>query len=385
MAKTSRLKATPVKKVRQRRVRVETETFEPENPARDDEEGDPDDAFARVMAEFDQTEDDLTIKVYRVPGELNVRGEREIFLFFARPSDFPLLERLRDKYGTGTYRVRVYDGNRIKRSFVYAVESLARPALTAQSSELGAMVEAMKQQHATMVSLVDRLTVSAPVDPMASLERMTAVMVNMRQLQGEPAERESSLSVFVQGIEAAAKFGSAGGGETSFLDLVKSFIESPVVKDVLGNLAGRVQPQAPAAAGQPAPQLVSHAAVPAAADTSNDQVQAFLQNVTYLVSRAANGSEPGLYAEWLLDNVDEANVRELVARKNAIDELVAAVPMVGPHRVWFARLLEDVKFSLEQFDAQEGANVRPEVPANVDSRRSGGDQGNAGGDAAAGL
>lgn len=66
-----------------------------------------------------------------------------------------------------------------------------------------------------------------------------------------------------------------------------------------------------------------------------------------LVKKAAGGSNPELYAEYILDNAPEDQVRKFLGQPDALEQLAAINPGVAEHRAWFEALRDATLGMLE--------------------------------------
>ena len=74
--------------------------------------------------------------------------------------------------------------------------------------------------------------------------------------------------------------------------------------------------------------------------------------VSYLLDKAARDSDPALYAELIIDNVDIDVVRSQLTRTDIVDQLVMMNPGVGAYRVWFEALRTEVVGILTELDSE---------------------------------
>ena len=70
----------------------------------------------------------------------------------------------------------------------------------------------------------------------------------------------------------------------------------------------------------------------------NAMQQQFLGYLNMLVEKAASDADPALYADLILDNMDESMVREFVARPDTLQLLTTYNPKVAQFVPWFKEL-----------------------------------------------
>ena len=89
--------------------------------------------------------------------------------------------------------------------------------------------------------------------------------------------------------------------------------------------------------------------------------------VGMLVERAERGSDPDLYADFVLDNVPENVIKEHLANENIIEELSKIDPRVAQHAEWFNSLRDSLVSALTEdgsgADIKGDATIHP-APGN---------------------
>ncbi|MDE2020935.1 MAG: hypothetical protein KGJ13_11415, partial [Patescibacteria group bacterium] len=99
---------------------------------------------------------------------------------------------------------------------------------------------------------------------------------------------------------------------------------------------------------------------------SNPQLQANVnQAIQYLLSRASKGSDPGYYADWVLDNWPPELIDVMIEMPDLTNQLQAFVPDIVPHRTWFQSLIDEVRKIVKDEDGQvNGEDIHaPAQPA----------------------
>lgn len=350
----------------------------------------------RIIAAFSSagSADEWYIKVHRISGN-NRHGFGEPYLFTMSPDELDgIHDKLRDEYGSGRYRCRAYQNRGLVNSFEVEVEAqveperlqripeLVRPAETASIAQ---MIELSGQK--LLLSFEQRLAAATPIataaiDPMAMFTQFAGLMTAMKGLMPDPPAQ--NLDVLIRGIELAKEFGGSAGGETGLMDVVRELVKSPVIENVLGNMAaarGMVlpAPQQPPPAAAPARLMLpanptpvmpvsgpNHQAMP-----QGDVNNFVAQQLNTLVALAAAGTDPALLAETVYDNLPDATLEYIVTSQNILAELAQIDPRVGNHKIWFQHLLAAIK----QIDTEAQAD---EAPGTADGNvpDSGGASGN---------
>lgn len=301
---------------------------------------------ARITSEFDADNKDVKwlIKVYRV---LEKEG-RMNWLFNCLPSELPIIDKLRDNYGSGLYRARVYRNGKLYRALDYAIEAPKFPEPPKQDTnkDIAAIINAMMQAQERQFNklqeiLLSRASAPAPTfDPVQMLASMTQIMLQMRQLV-EPKNDNSQIEMLLKGIEIA-KDVVGGNNETSFLDLARDLIKSPLLaKAVEATAHPPIPPSVPShvqAVPKPSVNPVSTNSVNPATPKESKESVMIKYYVGMLIDRAQRGSDPALYADFILDNVPEEIIRQYLARENLIEEIQKIDPRAAQHKEWLIAL-----------------------------------------------
>ena len=360
---------------RNRDRRVASEKPQKPQPTRQapeltDLEEDIERAERALLAEFDADAQaaDYVMRVYCVPP----KGLEE-YLFTASVADFPIVDKLRDEYGSGYYRVRIRLGNEIKRILHYKIRArtglppIAQPRETQQpapasSSESSSIAVALEQQGQLLRTLVERMT-QAPavrqVEPAVQFNARLDTMVKLRALEPKAAAGgDKAMDYFLQGIQFGERTGGAGGDGGPLTVLIQEFMRSGALPEIMRTAEAQknarqnpprvVRPRPPAPAIAPAsssapPPPVDQAAPIAPANAQQAQLLKLREQVDYLCTRAAIDADTELYADWTIDNIPPEIVEGFLADPNAIALLEQLVPDVARHRAWFQRLIAQLK------------------------------------------
>lgn len=304
-------------------------------------------ALEGLLDEFSGSGDAI-VNVYRqISGANNIA-----FLFKTTPTEMrggEIMEKLRDEYGSGDYRVHIRADNRIVGNKGFSVERAEKPEPVAprdNSSDMMAMVLAqMNNQQTLMVEAIRAFGEAqkahqppAPVDPVAMQAGMINALVALKGLatdNGDP-QRKDPVEMLIQGITLAREL-QPRDTETNSNDLLLEGIKhfGPVIAQAShsGMIPGMPRPSGapqlgpPPAEGQPSPE-----------QKVLFEKQLLKTQLGFLVKNAMEGRNPELYAELLIDQVGEKKVLEFIGQPEAMDKLIALVPEVESVRPWFERL-----------------------------------------------
>ncbi|HJX19119.1 MAG TPA: hypothetical protein VJ437_13130 [Acidiferrobacterales bacterium] len=327
-------------------------------PDDDDEQLPPDDELTQVLGELDAVGGGF-VKVERVR-----EGKRAEFVGQLSPAEFSL-SLLQERFGGGEYAVTVFDSARryVKRSTVAVAQPLRPPAAEAPPSAIEKLVEAMqasmKQQQDMLAALVTRSQAPAiaAADPQEMRRGILQDLALMKQLvgggEGQQLGPDKILEVLRTGMQIAKD--AAAGGEVDVMTVLGKAVD--VLGEPFADLL-RARAVLPAASsGQMDPRRLPVAgAAPAMVKPKQGGSMNMQQAVAFLVSKAAAGADPGLYADLVLDNVPEAMLRPVLAG-DVVATLSQIDPRVANHAQWFRDLGAMLSEALRPDDAGTGSTT----------------------------
>jgi hypothetical protein len=315
---------------------------------------------------------------YRVDKLSTKPGERTAFCNnYSRES--LSLDAIRETFGGGTYRITAYgQGSRYAGSKTVTIADLPKPPqspggvagldLAAFARELRAnpsdgtqtvmpmMLEMMRQNAELLRAIITRPEPKVPPAP-TTLEILQ--LVKEMNSAAPKSTEGSAVELLLKGIELGKEF-TGVGGEDSILGLGGKAIDmlKPLIEKQAVAAPTRVQPERIAL-----PQ--SSPAVPVQSPTQ--EVDPMLRQLNWLrtqtaalCQKAAQGKDPELYAEVLLDNlpvfITPDEIYRRLSEPNAVDQLAQLNPTVLNHRAWF----ESFRASILEF-------LKPEEPTQLGS------------------
>lgn len=387
---------------------VAAQTAEPEDPelpegTRELTPGEERDLL-QALRELDESGDAIAWRVNKVSGPPEERG------FIEKISSAQLdLQRFRDMYGPGEYRVMGFwsDGQYVKgghkqiriSSVAYTPKTPAvAPAQPAGSSvaDLLAILKADKEQSADR--MLKWATVLGPiiapiVAQMFNRTQLSEVLTGLSKLRELQPQTEPVEAQFERLLKLKELLGDdrPQTGST-WVDVVRELAGQvkPALEGVMAARMGAagmmrpgpmmVAPQAPiptaalppAAAPAGAPGVAPPAGGGvgangnAGANVGMMQILPWLQGVlSDLVHQAKRDRDPALYAEVVLDNVPEGiDVGQLIAfveRPDWWPQLSQFASGVAPYQGWFTRFREEL-LELWRESRPPGAPAPPRAP-----------------------
>lgn len=314
-------------------------------------QGDIDDTLNTIKKEFDADENDVTffIKVYRV----ELKTGKSSWLFNCQPEELPIMEKLRDSYGTGIYQVRVYKNQKLNRRFNYQIEA---PKIVERqqnnnndiASILKSITENNQKQFDQMRQLMLEIaaTKQATVlpqqafNPMEMMMGMVSMMTQLKTLMPVASSGGDNVNLVLKGMEIMKDF-QGGGSETTLMDVVRDLIKSPMLEKVIETTTANPNPPKVRKPSQPQISLPQTTQTTQTTQTKQEgeQVNPIIKGyINTLVKKAATGSDPELYAEFILDNVPEKLIRENILRDDLMEFIIGINPEAANYPDWFGEL-----------------------------------------------
>ena len=337
-----------------KRTTTVTEEAEPEEAEYievidgEDDEDQQLDALEGMISEFAGAADAI-VNVYR-QGE----GKNMSFLFRTNPGEMTggeIMEKCRDRFGTGDYRVHIRKGPRLVANRPFSVEAEKEDEKPdAKNGGLDTMAfitmlqESNKQTMAMFTEAMKAFAGSqnnAPsFDPIAAQTAMIQSVATLKGLAEPKDDSKNAVAMLIQGLTLARELGPKDG-ETNSSDILLEGIKQ--FGPALTNAANTMQAKgAPGNAALPPPGD-PQAVADAAREREMGLRQAMLrQQLGFLVKNAADGKNPELYAELLLDQLGEKVVLDFVGQPDALEKLVAVNADVATYSQWFEALRNSI-------------------------------------------
>lgn len=342
-----------------------------------------DEQEAAIRAEFDGDggRSNWRVKVYKL-GERT--GTRD-WVLDCLPSDFPILARLRKEAGPGNYQAYCYKGRKL-RILKWSIAPLLVSERAAPVADAGGPVlQAIAAQTQVMRDMLAALARQAmPVATPAAVN-IPELISSVSQLMGAlprpaPAAGNGDPFALVSGVLTLVKDMQSSDREKSWVDIVESFFQSPIMEEMVKARMGQVPalpqqgppqqrppqplpPRQPANQAQPQHQPQQQpqpqpTPEQQAADMALQQGAFFAQQLQFLMIGAQNNSDPQSYADVILDIVPAQLIDGLLATDDPFIELVKINPTIEPFRAWFDQVLACLTDDESQPDSPTHATRR---------------------------
>lgn len=302
----------------------------------EDNEPSQETALTNLLAELGGSED-ILVNIYRQPGNGKQRME---YLFTVAPDDYqlgPLLEKVRDEYGGGQYRIRVYqNGGLIANRPISIGEPKFKKVEEKTGSEfVGIIQELMNEQRKNTELLLARLensqkATAPPLDIMSILAMAKDMFFDTRQIP-VPVPAPDTLGQLerLMALQSTMKnLGGNGDGNTS---------ES----DVLVELIRQFAPTLAQANEREKEALAITKAKQAQQPEKDNPMKAQL---VMLNGIAARNLDPADYAGLVINAIpDEKQLREFIGAPDSMSKLIKIHPPIADNIAWFDELSDIIK------------------------------------------
>lgn len=299
-------------------------------------------------------------------------NQKNKFLFKCHPGDFSL-EQLRDEYGGGDFRLYITKEGKLYKNVGVSIEPPRRaPEAPTPKNNPGDMLEMfremqkqnMEQMQLMMLRMAEamRANVPAPVDPIAMQNQLLSQLASMKSLfSRDETPRENPLDGILKGIELAKSLAPAPVGEANSTDVLLEAIRT-LGGPIAAGLARMQGNEAPAPL-ESEPGVIEPP-TPTHKKAAPDMNMVLKMQLGMLVKKAHAGADPALYADLILDNVPENQVRAFLLKPSALDELVKINAKVADVRPWFEQLAVEIRAALDGEGGEEEGGEEGELIQN---------------------
>ena len=314
--------------------------------------------LTRAVDQLGEAGEGGRVNVYRQ----GVGGHRDIeFLDEYTPGEFSIKAVQRD-YGAGIYRAHVQDAGGVmvanksfrvgkpRRGEVPASIAANTPAALPSAPASSDLVTFMQTMQATMIAGFKEIAQAIqPPKQGLGVEEAIKLMAAVRGMQPEHVPENGAhglgalkqLSEILEVIEDI-RGPVDGKGNVSMLGVLSRALDKladplgEVIATVAKNKIDKTPALAAALAAPDSPTTETRTMTP---QQQREQIVAFLP---MLIAQAAADNDPATYAEMLIDNVAEADIRPWLERADWFDELQKMDERVKPYQRWFEEFRECV-------------------------------------------
>jgi hypothetical protein len=298
-----------------------------------------DDSIMNVLADLGEGESDAEVKAYRVdPKAKNTKGGA--YLFTCLPAEFSL-DRLRDDYGGGAFRIHVRCSGRILTNKLVAVEPPIKTVVNPlnQNDILSVVQQTIKENNEMLLRMLQ---------PQASSKKeMMEEMVMYKQLFGNDNKSsggnpEDFMRYFFDGMKMGKEMNSPEiepTGLTAIMNTVKEF--APALTALTMKEVNQPQP----APVQTQPQI------PQQTGPQYTDFESFILKMCY--KAAKKKSDPELFAETCIDTFEHAEVVGLLSNPDWLKMCISHNADIQAYTEWYS----EFKIAVMEMYENDGDNT----------------------------
>lgn len=282
-----------------------------------------------ILSEFNEWPDDaqITFKVFKASS----RNSKGIHCFSGTKADFPIVERIQQECGGGTYTVYIYRTRNNKMVLwkkptieILELRKTDKPVMPSSDPNFAALVDLLKQQQMTRtekkeMSLAEMLTAGAAV--------VTALVPIFQMMKSNGGSAKETLEMLATAKEL---FNSDADKEPKGLMDVAGEVLPQLIASMAGAQTQTRQLPSPQQQQTITPEQVKQA-----------QAAQLQQQLRGLISRAQKNSPPELYADLLEDTLPPEYLLAL-KQPGAMEFLLTIEPAIGTYRMWFEAVLKSL-------------------------------------------
>lgn len=318
----------------------------PQNPIPQEELSD-DMVLMNLLADIGGADSDAKVSVYRVSGT----NRKLSFIRSYLPNEFSL-EQLQQDIGAGDYRVQVRSNGGLLANKAISIESdpvkpvqvSVQPSMP--SPDIGRLVEIMSQGFQQLGTLM--VQNRAPViDPQQMRRDMMQDMVIMKQLFERPEQPAQNgaigaIEMFVKGMEMAKEI-TPKEGDTGPMDIMLEALRTfggPIAQAAMTrqeNVMPLASATPPQIANTPAPVQSL-----AQSEGNTGMNPALSHYVNMLIALAKENRDPYLYADLIVDQVPEEEIRSFLDDPDLMGTLTKVNPEAANFTPWINELKKGI-------------------------------------------
>jgi len=292
------------------------------------------------------------------------------------------LEMLAKKFGSGSYRVRVYvkipTGQRVLKANKVFAWLLSPEDEAKRNGQPNQMASQPQQDIGKIVADAVAAALAQvnanrapPVDPMQQLASLASIMATLQPQQQNAAPPPDPFNMMRGVIEMMQMMKSdepiAAGGNAGTSDVLLGLVNKfgPLLANTLMQQQGAPAQLGgvPAVAYQPNP-IAAQPAQPVQGNQPSAEEEMSIRlkmGIAWLVGQCDGGGAPETYAEVVIDSVPADALQMILSRPDPVSFFVDYEPRAGqePYKQWFADLLTAVREMLTPEPDEENQLDKP--------------------------
>ncbi len=339
-----------------------------------DLQNDIDSQMDAIFQEFGGDDRDTEFKIIvkrAIPG----KGEVE-HCFSATPAELPIIDRIKENFGAGTYQIWVYKNGKIfKRRVLNIAKELKKEAPVLPGNDTNSLVQMVMENNRQMAERMEAFMKSQQqtptTDPMAMMTGMMSAMVQMKEFIGGGSNQMDTLLGAVKLIKEVGGGDSDGGSGRNFIDGIVEL--GGKVMPALAEMSKHTPPMTPPAGAPGQPQAsVQNNPAPAQVENNtqqptNEDIQmqqaAMKQQLQFLMAQAAANKSTALWADMVMDMIPENVIVQWISEPNEkiLQYFAQFEPGIMQYQQWFTELLNEIRAAFSETD---DGNTDGTIPAN---------------------
>ncbi len=315
-----------------------------------------------ILSEFGEADGDagmyFTVRKV-IPG-----SKDKPYCFEGTRGDLPVTETIQRKFGAGKYEIWLFKNKKIYRRIpITVLAPIEQTKPDAPQSELAGVLKTVLEQQTAMLA---RMNEAKPQSSLNAKEMLTLAMPAITAfIPFLFKSRDGGSVAETMQLLATAKELFQNDGEQREKGLID------LATDILPPMFAAMSAQPPNGA-QPKQLSPPQSTTPTPEQIQQAQMAQLQMLLRFMIGKAQKSSDPGLYAEVLVDTLPPEYVQMLCA-PGAIEMLVQLEPAIATYRPWFDALLQalidgpiDDDGEAANGDAQD-TNVSEPSPASIDA------------------
>jgi hypothetical protein len=346
-----------------------------------EQEPEPSDvSLMNALAEIGGSDVEATVSVYRASSEKGLKGGA--WLTSCAASEFSL-EMLRDNYGGGTYRIHIKKDGRIVKggNRLITIEEAKKPVATfvpqQPAPDFMKFAEVMQSGFSRLGELIVQMNQAPRVDSNQMRRDMMADMLTMKEIFGvghapQQNNGEQAINMLMKGLELAREI-TPREGEAGTADIIMEALKTfgkPIAEVAMSRAVQAQEPiPALARAREPAENFTP---APAPEQPQANEETMLKMYAAMLADKAAQDSDPAIYAGLVVDNMPEEQLRALIDRPDLMQFLGSLSPKLVQYPEWVNEFISVIREMLT--DEEIPASVQENQAGSVPDANNGGSE-----------
>lgn len=286
-----------------------------------------------LMLELNDTSDKVSLSIYRQTGN----GQESMQFVESMPPDkygyTELLNYIRENYGAGDYRLQVRQNGKLKANkLVQIAKRVSQPQQNSgNDSALLHAIQGMQEQIAQQNQVIARMM----QQPQGNSKKdfLEEMMIYKQLFSDNSPKHAGGVGELLQSVDALKSLGINVGlpspeeKEEGFGDMIDKI--SPILMTAFQHQ--RQAPVRPNVKPNPQPR-----------DEQMFEKMQLKMGIAQMVAGARNGADPSLFAEFVVNTVDQEKVDKYLTSPNAFQMVCQIDKNAAPYQAYFNDIKEHI-------------------------------------------